>query len=223
MDSYSAFGDLDGDHVVDTQAVDVNGDGHFDVQYTDTNHDSVADVMLVDTTGDGIADVQVFSDQHGGGVVMEDYNADGVADVAYTVGPFDTGGYSPQVETGYADAGPFPADTGLTGDTAAVLNSVNSQMSDASVIYHDAMNPGSVDPNEVDAAMQRADNAAQNAQQLQGYTYQQQVSNDIHQGDLDRQYSEQAHQQATDAYIDSDRAADQADWAVWNSQQERGA
>jgi hypothetical protein len=96
-------------------------------------------------------------------------------------------------------------------------------MSDASVIYHDAMNPGSVDPNEVDAAMQRADNAAQNAQQLQGYTYQQQVSNDIHQGDLDRQYSEQAHQQATDAYIDSDRAADQADWAVWNSQQERGA
>jgi hypothetical protein len=192
MDSSSAWGDLDGDHVVDTHAVDVNGDGHFDVQYTDTNHDAVADVMLVDTNGDGVADAQAFSDEAGGGVVLVDHNADGVADVAYTVGPFDTG-----TDSAYQDSsGPFPVDSGLTGDTAAVVGSVNAQMSDAGLIYHDAMNPGSVDPHAVDAAVQRSDNAAQNAGQMAGYTYQQQVSNDIHQGDLQRQYADEVHQES---------------------------
>jgi hypothetical protein len=49
MDSNSAWVDLDGDHVVDTRAVDVNGDGHVDGQ--------------------------AFSDE-AGGVVVVDHNAD---------------------------------------------------------------------------------------------------------------------------------------------------
>jgi hypothetical protein len=208
MDSYSVFGDLDGDHVVDTQAVDVDGDGHFDVQYTDTNHDAVADVILVDTDGDGLADVQAFSDGAGGGVVMEDHNADGIVDVAYTVGPFPQAGQAEYSDVP-ADAGPFPVDTasGIGGDTGAVVDSVNAQLHDAGTIYRDAMHPGSVDRHEVDAATQRSDNAARNAESTAGYTYQQQVGNDIHQGDLDRQYSADAHRATTDAYIEAERGA----------------
>ncbi|GAA2335578.1 hypothetical protein [Dactylosporangium salmoneum] len=221
MDSFSAWGDLDGDHVVDTQVVDVNGDGHFDVQYTDTNHDGVADVMLVDHNHDGVADVAVFSDEHGSALVMEDHNHDGVADSVYTVGPFGSGhgdtaaADGPFPTAGTATAGPFPtggtetvaAGPYPTGDTGAVLDSVNSSMHDAGLIYRDAMHPGSVDQHDVDAAVQRGENAARNAQTMQGYTYQQQVSNDIHRGDLDRQYSEEAHQAATDAAIEAERGA----------------
>ncbi|WP_432994670.1 hypothetical protein [Dactylosporangium sp. CA-233914] len=238
MDDHSAFGDLDGDHVVDTQAFDVNGDGHFDVQYTDTNHDGFADVMLVDTNGDGLADVQYMDLNHDGhaDVMYVDGNADGLADQAYTAaGPFDTGhadasGSYPQTQA--VSSGPFPTDggyggnagyLGLTGDNAAVASSVNSLMHDAGTIYHEALNPGSQDPGEVQAATEHASNAARNAQSMQGYTYQRQVSNDIHQGDLDRQASEQAHQQATDNAIETDRATSQADWAVWESKMERGA
>ncbi|MEV6932830.1 hypothetical protein AB0M46_51220 [Dactylosporangium sp. NPDC051485] len=221
MDSHTAWGDLDGDHVVDTQFVDVHGDGHFDVQYTDTNHDGVADVMLVDHNHDGVADVAVFSDEHGSGLVLVDRNGDGVADAVYTVGPFGSGhgdtaaAGSPYTTTATAAAGPFPtggtetvaAGPFPTGDTAAVLNNVNSSMHDAGLIYRDAMHPGSVDQHDVDAAMQRTENAARNAQSLQGHTYQQQVSNDIHRGDLNRQYSEEAHRAATDAAIEAERGA----------------
>ncbi|WP_238005344.1 hypothetical protein KZZ52_17550 [Dactylosporangium sp. AC04546] len=221
----SVWGDLDGDRIVDSQLIDVDGDGHIDVQFTDTNHDGVADVALIDHNRDGVADVQVFSDQAGGGLVMEDHNADGVADRIYEVGPFDVGAAGPSSSsydsypaTDTVAAGPFP----VGGDTAAVLNNVNSQMADAGLIYRDAMNPGSVDQDQVEGAMERSHNAARNAETMAGYTYQQKISNDIHQGDLDRAYQEQSSQAATDTYIEADRANSRADWAVWNSQQERG-
>ena len=104
-DAQSAWADLDGDRVVDTQFVDVDGDGLADVQYTDTNHDAVADVMLVDGNHDGVAELADFSDQAGSGLVMEDHNFDGVADQVYTVGPFDTGAGTGAADTLYPVSG----------------------------------------------------------------------------------------------------------------------
>jgi hypothetical protein len=215
MDSFSALGDLDGDHVVDTVAVDVDGDGRFDVQYTDTNHDAVADVIFVDADGDGLAD-QVYTLGP-----VDPGQVHGPFDTGPAQGPFDAGpagSYAAAPATGAVAGGPFPG-----GDTGAVLGNLNDRMADAGLIIRDAKDPGSVDQGELDAATERSANAARNGQAMQGHIYQQDVSNDIHQGDLDRQYTQQAHQDATDAAIDGDRAESRADWAVWNSRQERGA
>ncbi|MFD0744406.1 hypothetical protein ACFQ1L_23270 [Phytohabitans flavus] len=225
------WNDLDGDGIIDTQLVDVDGDGQTDLQYTDTNVDGAPDLMMTDYDADGVADVQAFRDSAGVDHVAVDVDSDGLADQVFSSGPFPVEVSAP-VGTGDApifdvpattlpDAGPSATTYGLTGDTAAIADSVNASMADAGTIYDSVVDPGSVSDAEVDAAMERADNAAQNSRLLEGDIYQREVSNDIYQGNLDRQYSEEASRIETDTYIETENAVSRAEDAVWQSEQAR--
>ncbi|GIE30556.1 hypothetical protein Ait01nite_036010 [Actinoplanes italicus] len=230
-DMYFEWSDTDGDGIIDSQLVDADGDGQTDLQITDANLDGTADKLLMDHTGDGIADLLSERDAFGIEHVTVDADGDTLADAEFTDGPFPADpppaeealfvvdDAPPVFDTAAPTVAPVPA--GLTGDTAALVGSINSQMADAGLIYDSAMNPGSVSGTDVNAAMERADNAARNAQSLAGYTYEDQVSNEIYKHDLEQQYLETAHTEATDAWIESENAISRADQAVWDSEQER--
>jgi hypothetical protein len=236
-DMYFEWSDTDGDGIIDSQLVDADGDGQTDLQFTDSDLDGTADTLLMDHTGDGTADLQSERDASGIEHVAVDTDGDTLADAEFTDGPFPAEPPATSEALFVVDAEPVreappvfeapvfeappAAPPGLTGDTAALVGSINSQMADAGSIYRSAMDPGSVPDDEVNAAMERADNAARNAQVLAGYTYEDQVSNEVYQHDLSQEYTEAAHTEATDAWIGSENAISRADQAVWDSKLER--
>jgi hypothetical protein len=232
-DMYFEWSDTDGDGIIDSQLVDADGDGQTDLQFTDSDLDGTADTLLMDHTGDGTADLQSERDASGTEHVTVDSDGDTLADAEFTGGPFPAEPAAPSEALFVVDEEPEPvveapvfeappaAPPGLTGDTAALVGSINSQMADAGSIYRSAMDPGSVPDDAVNAAMERADNAARNAQVLAGYTYEDQVSNEVYQHDLSQEYTEAAHTEATDAWIGSENAISRADQAVWDSKLER--
>lgn len=228
--AFSDWIDTNDDGVADSGIIDVNGDGATDLQYTDLNGDGVAEVLLVDVNADGATDYQVTDLGGGVGDVLVDSDADGVADGEYLVAPFPT---YPTADYLTASAPIFdPATTGAawtdpaagatgpfaSSETASLVSSINAQMADASTVYHSALDPNSVSADDLSAAEQRISNSARNAQSMAGYTYQQEVSNSVYQGDLQRQWADTASEEATSTWIDAQRAIDRADQAVWDSE-----
>ncbi len=184
--------DSDGDGYHETTLLDTDTDGYTDLQMTDLNHDGTADTVLGDVDADGTADFAY------GSLVAQ-----------------------PPAQPPFpAAAGPFPV-PGVSSDTQALVDSLNSQMSDAATIYHSAMNPGSVPADDVAAATGRADNASRMAGALEGYVAAQEITNDVHADEIDRSAMESAQETATSTWIESERAANAADWAVWESEQAR--
>ncbi|GAA4567533.1 hypothetical protein [Planotetraspora kaengkrachanensis] len=114
--------------------------------------------------------------------------------------------------TDYADSAPlFPETTAayvppVGGGMGGFLDNLNSQMADAGTVYRSALDPSSVSDDELASAEERIDNAARNSSVLEGYTYQDQVYNDVIQHDREVQWSNQAHEAETDAWIEADRA-----------------
>jgi hypothetical protein len=220
--------DGDGDLVADAVLSDLDGDGLLDYGEFDTDGDGWSDVVMADTGGDGVADVAVVdadSDGYADAVVTAV-----TPDPVYVVTPavhhepaYDPGyvataaPVAPAYDPIYPDAGTdlypvagdlagFPA-TGLpvSSGTQAVLDMVNGGMSDAGTLYRDAMDPGSVSADEVAAATERADNAAQNSAMLQGEIHYNTVSNEIHEQELTRTTMEQASTLETDTWIETER------------------
>ena len=116
----------------------------------------------MDHTGDGIADLQAERDAFGIEHVTVDTDGDTLADAEFTDGPFPADPPAeeealfvvddapPVFDTAAPTVAPVPA--GLTGDTAALVGGINSQMADAGLIHDSAMNPGSVSDTDVNAA-----------------------------------------------------------------------
>ncbi|MGQ0778213.1 MAG: hypothetical protein ACT4NY_28025 [Pseudonocardiales bacterium] len=173
--------DLDGDGLADIGEFDTDADGYSDVLAIDTGRDGVADIAFVDSDYDGYADTVVTADDSA--VVTTNSSGD-----IYDVPNYD------------APSG-----------TQAVIDMVNSGMKDAGTIYRDAADPGSVSAEEIAAASERIDNAAQHSRALEGSIYQQEVANEIRSDELTRQTVEEAQRTATDVWIENERAISRAD------------
>lgn len=220
----SVLTDVDGDLVADSIASDLDGDGIADIEQVDTDGDGWADVIFVDAGTDGVADVAIVDSDY-------DTHADTVVGLTDGVEPDEVGEPDTADErdpaTGAHDSlyGAYTVDESataaevdytpeLSSGTQAVLDMVNGQMSDAGTIYRDAMDPGSESAEDVAAANERIDNAAQNSRAMEGYIYQQEIANDIRASELDRHAVDEAREAATDAWIESERAISRANDAL---------
>ncbi|WP_285560709.1 hypothetical protein [Actinoplanes regularis] len=182
---------------------DSDGDGYHETTLLDADTDGYTDLQLTDLDQDGTADA-----------VLGDVDADGTADFAYGTLVADQPAQPPFPA---ATTGPFPV-PGVSSDTQALMDSLNSQMSDASTIYHSAIDPGSVSTGDVAAATGRIDNASRMTGALEGYVAAQEITNDVRADEIDRSAMESAQETATTTWIESERAANAADWAVWESE-----
>jgi hypothetical protein len=190
----TVIADYTGDAVADEVLTDVTGDGVADYGVMDTNADGVVDVVGVDTGYDGVADV-----------IDVDSDYDGTLDTTLTDSALNQDAFP--VSTDSVDEDAFPISTGsdaiasgMSGDTAAVAGMVSSTMGDAATVYNDAMNPGSESPEDVAAAIERSENAAANSRAMEGYVYEQEVSNDIALEESARQTIEDARAAEMDAW-----------------------
>lgn len=95
---------------------------------------------------------------------------------------------------------PVP-DLGLASGTQAVLDMTNGMTADASTLYHDAMDPGSVPAGEVAAASTRIDNAVANSGLVQGDTYRQEIANKIAVQDLAAQTADELSRMKQDLSV----------------------
>jgi hypothetical protein len=197
----------------------------------DWDGDGISDIQFVDLSGDGLVDAVMF-DLDTTLPTSFDATAPWPEPVDDVVAPVDMAATAwdvvsnDVVATDPGAAGPFPVATDpfapipMSSGTAAVLDSVNQLTGDATLLYHDAMDPGSVDPAEVDAALQRADNLESWSTYWEGQNAADEIRNDVNEWDQQHRWEDQAREDANAAWIDADRAISKAEWAVWESEQE---
>lgn len=205
----SVLSDLDGDGLADIGEFDTDADGYSDVLGIDTGRDGVADVAFVDGNYDGSADTVSTADDSAEPTEDDEDTEAGTGGDLYAVADSDEETADSSADIDNVPSYDVPSYDVPSG-TQAVLDMVNSATKDAGTLYRDAMDPGSVSADEVAAANERIDNAAQNSRALEGHIYQQEVTNDIRSDELARQTSEEAHETATDAWIEAERAISRA-------------
>ncbi|MEV5409264.1 hypothetical protein AB0K60_10570 [Thermopolyspora sp. NPDC052614] len=215
--------DLDGDGVQETWTSDANGDGVAETQLTDANFDGVADVQQYDTDGDGFANTR-YVDVNYDGVVDQglfDTDGDGAFDAQTVAQNAFAGGSS-------GGAGPFP-DSGASGSTpqldpqlATFLDALNAGQADAYTVVKGTIDPGSVSADELEAAQQRLHNSGQNTSFLEAQVAADEIRNDVARDTLERQWADQEREYAAQVEREAELAESRAEWAVWESQKERG-
>ncbi|WP_018681485.1 hypothetical protein [Actinokineospora enzanensis] len=216
MDTTVYLSDGNGDGLADTTMVDTNGDHVADSVTTDLNGDGTADVAVYDVDADGYADVIVVDptavppDTTGDYTNVDYTGADHTAD-DHTGGDYTNVDYTP-VDTATPDYGSGIYD--IPSGTQAVMDMTGSSMHDASTIYHDAMDPGSVPADDVAAANEHIENAARTSHALEGQIYQDQIYHDIDVQNQQRAALDEVHETATDNAIETDRAISQAQDAL---------
>lgn len=206
-DTYTTPADLDGDGTAESLVADSDGDGACDTLASDTDGDGYVDSVVYDTDADGYVDTAVYDTNADGAsdVVVFDTDGDGVADSGFADTDYDGTADTSLGGTSSTTTDSSAATTSgdlydVPSDTQAVMDMTSSGLSDASTIYQDAIDPGSVPSDEVDAATERAYDSAQNATAMEGYTYQQEVSNDIRSDELTQQTISEAREAEYDAW-----------------------
>jgi hypothetical protein len=184
-----------------------------DHHVVDLDGDGTEDSVLFDTNGNGTIDGQYSVGADGVGHLLLDANEDGLADYADA--------YYPQAAAAAPvfDATAVP----LSGDTQALMQSINTSMGHAGTNFHEALDPGSQSPADLAAAQQHTSNLAGNLGWMQGQV----TADSMHQDAVSDQATREAtwRQQESDAETarEADLAEYRADWTVWRSEQERGA
>lgn len=209
------FYDTDDDGTLDEAAADTTGDGLVDVVGADTDHDGAIDVVGADTDGDGVGDWFAM-----------DHDQDGAADVIVTVTEVggstsdtitwdsmaepaaDATATAPGADWATPTAAPDPT---MDSGTAAVLDSVNAGMSDATAIYRDAMEPGSVDPARVDEAMADTEDIVQSNGVDEGLVTGEEMRQDAQSDMTQMQDTWRAEEAAAEVALDAERASTAAD------------
>lgn len=191
-------------------------DADADYDIVDLDGDGTEESVLFDTDGNGNVDGRYSAGADGVGHLLLDTDEDGLADYGEV--------YYPEAAAAPAaapvfDAGAVP----LSGDTRALMASINTSMGHAGTNLHESLDPGSQSAAAMDAAERHVGNIDGNLGWMQGQV----TAGAMHQEAVTDQATREAGWRQQESGAETAREAESAEyrasWTVWGSEQERGA
>jgi hypothetical protein len=182
-----------------------------DFEIADLDGDGTEESVLLDTNSNGIVDARYSSGADGVGNLLLDTDEDGLADHAEI--------YYPQAAAAPVfDAGAVP----VSGDTRALMDSINTGMGHVATNYHEALDPGSQSAGDLAAAQQHAGNVAGNLGWMQGQVTADAMHQDAVADQTTREATWREQERTAEVTREAELSEYRASWTVWESEQERG-